>query len=115
VSYATGIDIGTTFSAAATWRDGRAATVALGDRAATVPSVLFLREDGVMLVGEAAVRRAVSEPLRVVREFKRRVGDYVPVVLGDRHFSAAELTAQVVRWWRARWRSGKAARPTMRS
>ena len=98
MSYATGIDIGTTFSAAATWRDGRAATVALGDRAATVPSVLFLREDGVMLVGEAAVRRAVSEPLRVVREFKRRVGDYVPVVLGDRHFSAAELTAQVVRW-----------------
>jgi molecular chaperone DnaK len=98
VSYAVGIDVGTTFSAAATWRDGRAATVGLGDRAATVPSVLFLREDGVMLVGEAAVRRAVAEPLRVVREFKRRVGDYVPVVLGDRHFSAAELTAQVVRW-----------------
>jgi len=98
MSYAVGIDVGTTFSAAATWRDGRAATVGLGDRAATVPSVLFLREDGVMLVGDAAVRRAVAEPLRVVREFKRRVGDYVPVVLGDRHFSAAELTAQVVRW-----------------
>jgi actin-like ATPase involved in cell morphogenesis len=98
VTYAVGIDVGTTFSAAAIWRDGRVATVGLGDRAATVPSVLFLREDGVMLVGEAAVRRAVAEPLRVVREFKRRVGDYVPVVLGDRHFGAAELTAQVVRW-----------------
>src|SRR5690606_31197665 len=60
VTYAIGIDVGTTFSAAATWRDGRAETVTLGDRAATVPSVLFLRDDGVMLVGEAAVRRAVA-------------------------------------------------------
>jgi actin-like ATPase involved in cell morphogenesis len=98
VTYAAGIDVGTTFSAAATWRDGRATTVVLGDRAATVPSVLFLREDGVVLVGEAAVRRAVAEPRRVVREFKRRVGDTVPVVLGDQRFSAADLTARVVRW-----------------
>jgi Hsp70 protein len=98
VTYAAGIDVGTTFSAAATWRDGRAATVALGDRAATVPSVLFLRDDGIMLVGEAAVRRAVAGPQRVVREFKRRIGDAVPVVLGDRRFGAAELTAHVVRW-----------------
>jgi actin-like ATPase involved in cell morphogenesis len=98
VTYAVGIDVGTTFSAAATWRDGRAATVALGDRAPTVPSVLFLRDDGVMLVGEAAVRRAVTEPLRVVREFKRRIGDTVPVVLGGRRFDAAQLTAHMVRW-----------------
>ena len=51
-----------------------------------------------MLVGEAAVRRAVAEPQRVVREFKRRIGDTVPVVLGDRRFDAAQLTAHVVRW-----------------
>jgi hypothetical protein len=98
VSYAAGIDVGTTFSAAATWRDGVATTVALGDRAATVPSVLFLRDDGVMLVGDAANRRAVTEPARVVREFKRRVGDGVPVVVGDEPFSAAHLTAQMVGW-----------------
>ena len=98
MTYAAGIDVGTTYSAAATWRDGRATTVVLGDRAATVPSVLFLREDGVVLVGEAAVRRAVAEPRRVVREFKRRVGDTVPIVMGDQRFSAADLTARVVRW-----------------
>ncbi|HET6951612.1 MAG TPA: Hsp70 family protein [Acidimicrobiales bacterium] len=98
MTYAAGIDVGTTFSAAATWRDGRATTVALGDRAAAVPSVLYLREDGTMLVGDAAVRRAVGEPRRVAREFKRRVGDAVPVVLGDQQFGAAQLTTQVVRW-----------------
>ncbi len=96
--YTAGIDVGTTFCAAGTWRDGQAATVALGDRAPTVPSVLFLREDGVLLVGDAAVRRAVSDPRRVVREFKRRVGDTVPLVLGGRPFGAADLTARVVRW-----------------
>ncbi len=98
MSYAVGIDVGTTFSAAAIWRAGTASTVPLGNRAATVPSVLFLRDDGVMLVGEAAARRAVTEPDRVVREFKRRVGDAVPVVVGDEPFSAAHLTAQMVKW-----------------
>ena len=42
MTYSVGIDVGTTYSAAATWRDGRATTVVLGDRAATVPSVLSL-------------------------------------------------------------------------
>jgi hypothetical protein len=62
VTYAAGIDVGTTFSAAATWRDGRAATVALGDRAATVPSVLFLRDDGIMLGAWPCSTTARSSP-----------------------------------------------------
>ena len=98
MTYAVGVDIGTTYSAAGVWRAGRAETVALGDRAHTVPSVLFLRDDGVMLVGEAAVRRAVAEPGRVAREFKRRIGDRVPKVLGSESFTAEYLTAQLLRW-----------------
>ena len=55
-TYGLGVDLGTTYTAAAAWRDGRAEAVPLGQRAHTVPSVLFLREDGVLQVGEAAVR-----------------------------------------------------------
>ena len=44
--YALGIDLGTTYTAAATFRDGRAETVALGDRAHTVPSVVLLEDGG---------------------------------------------------------------------
>jgi molecular chaperone DnaK (HSP70) len=98
VTYALGIDVGTTFTAAATWRGDRAETVALGDHANAVPSVLFLREDGVLLVGDAANRRSITEPGRVAREFKRRIGDPVPLLLGGAEHTPQGLTAAVIRW-----------------
>ena len=98
MTYALGIDLGTTFTAAAIWRDGRAETVALADRAHTVPSALLLRSDGVMLVGDAAARRGMVEPERLARGFKRRLGDDAPLLLGDAAVSAQELTGHLLRW-----------------
>ncbi|WP_147201392.1 Hsp70 family protein, partial [Pseudonocardia asaccharolytica] len=63
-----------------------------------VPSVLFMAGDGSVVVGEAAERRAVTDPDRVVREFKRRVGDPTPVVVAGRAWAAEELSARLVRW-----------------
>lgn len=80
------------------WRDGRAETVDLGTRASVVPSVVLLREDGEFLVGEAAERRAASEPQRVAREFKRRMGDPTPIILAGTPCSADALTARLLRW-----------------
>jgi actin-like ATPase involved in cell morphogenesis len=95
---ALGIDLGTTYTAAAVVRDGRAEMVTLGNRAAAVPSLLFLREDESILVAEAAERRGVAEPQRLAREFKRRVGDTTPIVLGPSPYSAERLSAQLLRW-----------------
>ena len=55
--YALGIDLGTVFTAAATWRDGHAEIATLGSRAASIPSVVLLRDDDSFLTGEAANRR----------------------------------------------------------
>ena len=41
-----GVDLGTTFAAAAAWHDGRAEILSLGTRAAAIPSVVFYRDDG---------------------------------------------------------------------
>ncbi|WP_322762442.1 Hsp70 family protein, partial [Frankia sp. Cr2] len=98
MTYALGIDVGTTFTAAAIWRDGRAEVVDLDERARTIPSVLFLRDDGVMLVGEAAERRAIADPSRVAREFKRRFGDDVPVRLADTWVEIPDLVADMIRF-----------------
>jgi len=98
VTYALGIDIGTTYTAAAVWRDGRAETVPLADRAHSIPSTLFLREDGVMLVGEAANRRGATDPTRVARDFKDRLGSEAPVLLGDTEVLAQDLTGYILRW-----------------
>jgi molecular chaperone DnaK len=96
--YYLGVDLGTTYTAAAVWRDGRVEITNLGNRAAVIPSVVLLRDDGSLLVGEAADRRATVEPGRVAREFKRRFGDPTPIVIGGTPYSADGLAARLLRW-----------------
>jgi molecular chaperone DnaK len=95
--YALGIDLGTTYTAAATWRDGNVEIASLGSRSAAIPSVVLLREDESFLVGEAAHRRGLTEPHRVSREFKRRLGDTTPILLGGVPYSAEALMARLLR------------------
>jgi molecular chaperone DnaK len=98
VGYELGVDLGTTWTAAAVARDGRVEMATLGTRSAAVPSVMFLREDESILVGEAASRRGITEPDRVVREFKRRFGDPTPMLVGGTPFAADALMAKLLRW-----------------
>ncbi|MFV2109066.1 Hsp70 family protein [Micromonospora sp. LOL_015] len=95
--YALGIDLGTTFTAAAIWREGRVETVSLGGRSSAIPSVVLLRQDETFLTGEAAHRRGLSEPQRVAREFKRRLGDTTPILLGGVPQSAEALMSRLLR------------------
>jgi len=101
VGYRLGVDLGTTYTAAAVLADGAPGgpeMLPLGNRAMQVPSVLFVRDDGEVLVGEAAERRGVTEPARVVREFKRRVGDPVPLVVGGTPYSPQALVGRLLAW-----------------
>jgi molecular chaperone DnaK len=98
MGYALGVDLGTTYTAAAVCRDGHAEIATLGNRAAAVPSVVLLREDETILTGDAANRRGATEPGRVAREFKRRVGDTTPIFLGGTPYSAETLMAKLLRW-----------------
>jgi actin-like ATPase involved in cell morphogenesis len=96
-SYFLGIDLGTTFTAAAVHRNGRVDISPLGNRAASIPSLVFLRDDQAILTGEAAERRGLAEPTRLAREFKRRVGDSVPIMLGQAPYSAERLMAALLK------------------
>jgi len=95
--YSLGVDLGTTYTAAAVLRDGHAEVATLGTRSLEIPSVVLLREDGVLLIGEPAERRSLMEPARFAREFKRRIGDPTPVLLGGSPFSAHGLMAHLLR------------------
>jgi len=98
MGYRLGVDLGTTFTAAAVDDGSGPRIVGLGNRALTVPSVLFLEHDGTFLCGEAAERRGAREPDRLVRQFKRRIGDPVPIVVAGRPYSPEALTARLLRW-----------------
>jgi molecular chaperone DnaK len=100
MTYWLGIDLGTTYTAAALCRPAmgelQSQVVPLGSRSPAVPSVLFLAGDGSLLVGEAAERYALTDPDRVVREFKRRIGDEIPLLVGGKPWPAQELAAVLV-------------------
>lgn len=98
MSYHLGIDLGTTYTAAATHEGGRVEVVALGDRGPSIPSVLYIKPDGQIVAGDAANRHAVTDPERVAREFKRRLGDPTPVQFGGVPTSPEQLTAHLLRW-----------------
>jgi YVTN family beta-propeller protein len=69
----------------------------LGDRSVVAPAVVYRRDDGELVAGDAANRRAVSNPDRVTREFKRRLGDPTPVILGGTAYSVTELLGALLR------------------
>ena len=99
MGYWLGIDLGSTVTAAAVRRAaGRAEVVSLGSGSAVVPSVVFVGAEGQVEVGEAALRRAVTDPDRVVRSFIGRIGDQIPMVIGGQVYTAAQLAAMLTRW-----------------
>jgi actin-like ATPase involved in cell morphogenesis len=99
VTYLLGLDLGTTFTAAAIRRGGGPPEmVTLGNRSTCMPSVLHIGRDGAVLVGDAAERRTAVDPGGVAREFKRRIGDQTPMLLGDGGHTAHELTARLARY-----------------
>ena len=97
--YVLAVDIGTSRTAAATARTGAdgSAVVApfpLGRRADSIPTVVYVAEDGELAFGDTAERRGITHPERLIREFKRHVGDDTPVVVGGRSLPPEQLYAQ---------------------
>jgi outer membrane protein assembly factor BamB/actin-like ATPase involved in cell morphogenesis len=97
VEYGLGVDLGTTYTAAAVRVQDRLEVVQLGSGRAEIPSVVFVKTDGEMLIGDAADRRGDAEPDRLVREFKRRMGDPVSIMVAGSPYSAHMLTARLLR------------------
>ena len=92
-----GIDLGTTNSLVAVWRDGKPEPIpnALGEL--LTPSCVSLDEDGSVLVGRAARERLQTHPERTAAVFKRYMGSDRAFRLGPREFRPEELSALVLR------------------
>jgi YVTN family beta-propeller protein len=97
VSYSLGIDLGSTFVAAARATAATVEAVPLSDRSVVIPAAVYLQGDGTLASGEAASRGAVSSPDRIGREFTRRLGDPTPVVLGGESYAVTELLGVLLR------------------
>ena len=92
-----GIDLGTTNSLAAVWRDGRSQLIPNAAGELLTPSVVSVDEDGGVLVGRAARDRLISHPERTAARFKRFMGSGKTYALGSRTFTPEELSSLVLR------------------
>ncbi|MFU8853954.1 Hsp70 family protein [Micromonospora sp. SL1-18] len=97
--YVLGMDIGSTNTGAAVarWRGetwARPEMIALDVRSTVVPSVLHLSPDGSLTVGEPVA----ADPERTARDFVRRIGDDVPLLLGGEPCPPQTLIAELAMW-----------------
>ena len=91
-----GIDLGTTNSEIAIYRNGRPDVLADAQGRVILPSVVGLSETGEMLVGEEARNQFLLYPERTVRSIKRRMGSDARVRLGEREYSPQEISAIIL-------------------
>ncbi len=92
-----GIDLGTTNSEIAVYRDGRPVVLADDGGRMILPSVVGLADNGDLLVGEDARNQYVLHPDRTIRSIKRRMGRDETVSLGGREVSPQEISAMILR------------------
>ena len=91
-----GIDLGTTNSEIAIYRDGRPEVLRDDQGRIILPSVVGLTETGELLVGEEARNQFLLYPERTVRSIKRRMGSDAKVQLGEREYTPQEISAIIL-------------------
>ncbi len=109
------IDIGTSYSTVCLLNaEGRAEPVETSTGISiygskySLPSAVFVEEDGKVLVGQAAMNSRKRMPQNFRSEFKRDLGQNIPIVLGGRSFLPEELYTEMFRHLKAcAQRSGK--------
>ncbi|WP_218510953.1 molecular chaperone HscC [Variovorax sp. dw_308] len=92
-----GIDLGTTNSLVAAWRDGQSVLIPNSLGQVLTPSCISIDEDDTVLVGRAARERLQTHPDRTAAVFKRYMGSDRTLRLGQRDFRPEELSALVLK------------------
>ncbi|EKB16239.1 Hsp70 family protein [Aeromonas veronii] len=93
---AIGIDLGTTNSAIAVWREGQAQLIPNAHGEDLTPSIVSIGEDNTLLVGQAAATRLQTDPANTASHFKRFLGSERRYRLGKEQYTPTELCALVL-------------------
>lgn len=91
-----GIDLGTTNSCVAVIEGGEAVIIPNAEGERTTPSVIAFTENGERLVGQVALRQAVTNPKGTVTSIKREMGSNYRIKAEGKNFNPAELSAIIL-------------------
>ena len=91
-----GIDLGTTNSLGAVYRNGKVELIPNRFGSFLTPSVVSVMEDGSVAVGQIAKERLITHPKDTAASFKKKMGTTQNYVLGGRNFLPEELAGFVI-------------------
>jgi molecular chaperone HscC len=92
-----GIDLGTTNSLVAVWKEGKSTLIPNGLAQYLTPSAINIDKQDKILVGQAALDRLLTQPQATTSIFKRAMGSEQKIQLGKQYFRAEELSSFVLR------------------
>lgn len=95
MSYAVGIDLGTTNSVISLWRKGALETIEIDGRDA-MPSVVSFRPDGKVLIGQAAKGTLLADPDNTFGSTKREIGTSKSYDARGKRLSPTDIAALVL-------------------
>jgi molecular chaperone DnaK len=94
---AIGIDLGTTNSCVAVVEGGKPVIIPNEKGNRITPSVVAFSKDGERLVGEAAMRQAITNSERTISSVKRHMGTDWRKDIDGKYFSPQEISAMILR------------------
>ncbi|MGL5052954.1 MAG: molecular chaperone DnaK [Cetobacterium sp.] len=92
-----GIDLGTTNSCVSIMEGGSTTVISNVEGARTTPSVVSIKENGEIIVGEIAKRQAITNPTSTISSIKTHMGtDYKVDVFGKK-YTPQEISAMILK------------------
>ena len=92
-----GIDLGTTNSCVAVMEGGNFAIIPNSDGGRTTPSVVNIKENGEIIVGEIAKRQAITNPDSTVISIKTQMGSDYKVNINGKNYTPQEISAMILK------------------
>ena len=92
-----GIDLGTTNSCVAVMEGGNFAIIPNSDGGRTTPSVVNIKDNGEIIVGEIAKRQAITNPDSTVLSIKTHMGSDYKVNIHGKDYTPQEISAMILK------------------
>ncbi|MEG0068661.1 molecular chaperone DnaK [Cetobacterium sp.] len=92
-----GIDLGTTNSCVAIMEGGSTTVIPNSEGSRTTPSVVSIKENGEIIVGEIAKRQAITNPTSTVLSIKTYMGTDHKVKIHGKEYTPQEISAMTLK------------------
>ncbi|MGL4980937.1 MAG: molecular chaperone DnaK [Fusobacteriaceae bacterium] len=92
-----GIDLGTTNSCVAVMEGGPFTVITNAEGARTTPSVVNIKENGEIIVGEIAKRQAITNPTSTIASIKTHMGSDYKVDIFGKSYTPQEISAMILK------------------